>query len=557
MDNKKFLERINQSALKFLQPLSVKETLTTIAKEAKKLIDAKHSSIFVNKNNKWQRVYTTFPRLYEVIVTRPEFISQTFNTDNPTFVSEDQINKLIPELQQLHFKSNILIPLSYKNTSFGVLSLLFNKQQKATNETINLFKLFGSMATLAIKKAQLHEETLNALESRDKYKTLETTLEKIQKASLKFLIPLTPEETYKTIVEEAIKLVDGNNGTIFLRRNGEMKNAYGSSPQAAKFVPRKRGFTYTSFLKRQAFVASVDDWGRYYPKVRKKGIKSAVFIPLFYRSKSIGVLLVHSFKNKMFAEKELEILKLFGSLASLGIRKTQLYSETKNALELRDLFIPLAAHELRTPITSIYGYAQLLHKKKGEGIAPQTHWVDQLYGESTRLSRLVNELLEINRIQTGRLQFSWQECKFPEIVERAINTIHFNHPQHKMVFQNKTNSDDDVVIGDYDKLIQVVINLLDNAAKFSPIDKPITIMVKSLNTSLKLTVHDRGKGIHSEDLPKVFQGFYKGKENFEMGMGLGLYLAKNIVEQHHGTIAIHSELNKGTIAEVTIPKTKV
>lgn len=558
MSNESILEKVNQAALKFLQPLGLEETYKTIAKEAKKLVEAEYGSIFiVKKNNSLERIYATSREVYKIKIRPEGFVYKSFRSRQPIVLGEKDIPTLPKEIQTLQTKTVVLIPLTYKGKSIGVLSVFSKKKRAFNNDELNLLKLFGSMATMAVKKVQLNEEAKMALEARNKYKAAENTLEKIHKASLKFLIPLTPEETYKTIVEEALKLVNGEDGTIFLEKEGKLQNVFGFSHQASKLVPRKRGFTFTSFSKRKAFVLRVDEWGKFHPGVQKKGVKSAIFIPLFYRRKSKGVLIVQSFRNKMFAERELEVLKLFGSLASLGIRKTQLYIEAKNALELRDLFISIAAHELRTPITSIYGYAQLLHKKKGDGVIPQAHWVDQLYGESTRLSRLVNELLEISRIQTGRLHFSWQECFLPEIIERAINTIHFNHPQHQFMFKNETYGKSNVIIGDYDKLVQVVINLLDNAAKFSPIDKPIIVMIKSTGSSLRVIVHDKGKGINSEDLPKVFQGFYKGKENFEIGMGLGLYLAKNIIEQHHGTINIVSELNKGTIAEVTIPKAKL
>src|SRR5690606_7915517 len=118
--------------------------------------------------------------------------------------------------------------------------------------------------------------------------------------------------------------------------------------------------------------------------------------------------------------KETDILKLFGSFASLAIKKNELYEETKNALEVRDMFISLASHELRTPLTSINGYIQLLHSRKDKLGHSESKWINELYEESKRLTNLVRELLEVNRIKQGQLQFILRETKFSDIVTSAI-----------------------------------------------------------------------------------------------------------------------------------------
>jgi signal transduction histidine kinase len=385
----------------------------------------------------------------------------------------------------------------------------------------------------------------------------ENILEKIYKASLRFLVALTPEETYAAIVEEAIKLVDAKYGSVILEQEGELVRVFSSSPVAYKTKNRKNGFTYRAFSQRKVVVAHISETEKVHPELKAVGVKWTIFIPLSYQSKSVGVLTVNSAKDENLNQKELQTLELFGSMASLAIRKTQLYSETKKALELRDLFISMAAHELRTPITTIYGYAQLLHNKTLGSNTVESRWVDELHAESYRLTLLVADLLEINRIRAGNLSFVLKECNLREIVDRGVKNFQFNHPGRKIIIKDDLSKKSDLVVGDFDKLLQVLINLLDNAVKFSSDETEVVINLKFKTPYLIMSVIDSGKGIDKKDLPRVFEDFYKGRDSSKEGMGLGLFLAKNIIDQHHGSITISSKVNKGTKVHIKLPRVKI
>lgn len=387
---------------------------------------------------------------------------------------------------------------------------------------------------------------------------MESILEKIYRAGLKFLVPLTPEETYSIIVQEAIKLIDAEYGSIILEKDGQLVRVYASSPLAFQTKFRKRGNTYTAFKERKTVVADISKTGnfQYNPQIKKLGIKTTAFIPLSYQGKSVGVLTVNSCKKITNSAKELKILNLFGSMASLAIRKTQLYDEAQKALKARDLFTAMAAHELRTPVTTINGYMQLLYGKLPEMSAPVSRWVKEASWETVRLRLLINELLEASRINTGNFQYVFREHKIEDILQRAIMDFQMTHPDRAINFSNKITKGVGIVVGDFDKLLQVVINLIENAAKFSPPDKSINIFINSKESHIILGVQDYGVGIAKKDLPKIFERFYRGDENAADGMGLGLFLAKNIIFHHHGTIDVKSKLNKGTLVEVSLPEAK-
>ncbi len=383
---------------------------------------------------------------------------------------------------------------------------------------------------------------------------LVNVLEKINRSSLRFLRPLTPEATYQAIIEEALKLVNGDEGYIALEEEGILNIKYAYLPILGTIVIRRRGFSYTSFLQKKAFVTYVEEFQGIHPEMATAGIQSTIFIPIVNKSKSMGVMNIMSHHRlKKFSQKELSILKLFGSLASLAIHKTQLYSETKKTLEARNLFLSMAAHEFRTPITTISGYAQLL-KKKIKKDSKEKSWVDEIYRETHRLTRLIKELLEVNRIHIGRFEYRWEENNLIEILDEIIEAFKISYPEHQLNFQNTAAKQNSVIICDNDKIAQVLINILDNAAKFSPQAKKVAVSLKEENENLIIQIRDYGMGIARHDLNKVFEGFYRGTNNTKEGMGLGLYLASQIIKEHRGKILIKSEVNKGTTVEIILPK---
>lgn len=378
-------------------------------------------------------------------------------------------------------------------------------------------------------------------------------INRIYQSALKFLVPLTPEETYKTIVNEGVKLANGKDGFLVRQEGDVLKTVYGSSKNAAQVVVRPRGYTYESIKANKAFVIHAKDIAITHPDIVGDNIRTTLFIPLSYQNQSVGALVIRAFTEKVFTRDELGVLKLFGSLASLSIRKMQLYNDTQKALETRDLFIALASHELKTPLTTINVYVKLLYDRVLSSLPINEKWVKNLFMETVRMTQLVNELLHVDQIEKGQLQYLFKEHRLGEIVERAVSDFQVIFPQHRVKIKNAIDGRDFFTC-DYDKLLQVLINLLTNAAKFSDPLAPITIVLSQRNNHFTIRVRDRGKGIPKKELSSIFNQFYKGKSNKKDGMGLGLYLTKSIIEQHKGKISVKSVLKKGTMIEISLPR---
>jgi signal transduction histidine kinase len=383
---------------------------------------------------------------------------------------------------------------------------------------------------------------------------MDDTLEQIYRAGRKFLVPLSPEQTYETIIHEALKLADGHYGSIFLEENGELVRIYTSEDKLTKIRPRSDGYTYQTYRSGKLHLITAEELEKIHPTSRGMGIKSTVFVPISYRNHSIGVLSIHRTNDQNFTKKQLQALQHFGSYISLAIRKTQLNSELAEALKSRDLFIAMAAHELRTPLTSVSGYIQLLFNRYSSQETVEANWVKQLYWESIRLNKLAKELLEINQVRLGKLSFFWEERDLKEIIDRALTASNFVFPTRKITLKNSVKKPKAIIVGDFDKLIQVLTNILENAIKNSPPDSSIEVVFEEKKKYYTVCVIDKGYGIPKKDIKKIGQEFYKGENSRAEGMGLGLYLANYIIDHHKGELKIKSKLKVGTKVFINIPK---
>lgn len=379
-------------------------------------------------------------------------------------------------------------------------------------------------------------------------------IEGIYRSALKFLLPLNSEETYQIVTEEAMALVKADTGAIYIQNNGKLEAEYVFPKTKKPNNPRKRGFTQKAAVTGEPIVVSKKEVVKIHEDLESFNFNYCVFIPLHYDKKSIGTVNLFSKSRKSFFSKQrLETFKLFGSMASLAIIKTKLYSQTKEALEARDLFISIAAHEIRTPLTIVNLYSQLLEKRLENGQPLDIEWSHQIKKAAVRITNLVSEFLDVEQIKSNTFPVAFRECRLKAVVGQAIRDFRLGNQNREIVVEDETGEGSDLIKGDYEKLLQVVNNLLENAAKYSPDDSKITVNLKVNDSQIIVSVKDKGKGISRKKINYIFNKYYKGSKNSKNGMGLGLFLSKEIIEKHNGTININSKINQGTTAEVCLP----
>lgn len=542
------LKEIHEVGKVYLSKKTIDEAYRTVVKEALSHYEGLEGSILIAEGDELKRIYASSPLFYNIKVKKNDIKFKAYKTLTPLLVSGKEYKideKDYPFLKKLKIRSIILIPLSYAYKRVGIFVVWSKRAKPKMNEKSKIIKLLGFIAHLSIQKLESQIETLE----RDAH-----ILENIYDSTLKFLAPLNLEDTYRKIIEESIKLTRGEYGTIYWEKDSELHRVFSNMPRLIEL--RKGGYRYRVFKEGKSMVLNkrkLNTLKVLHPELEEIGARSVLVVPLVNEGKSVGLLTIDSRKDERFTEKDLEILKLFGSLASISIKKALLYEEIKQSLENRDLFISLASHELRTPLTTIDGYIQLLLSKIGERKPIDNKWILELAFESQRMKNLIDEFLEINRIRVGKMQFNFGEVSLTEVVDHAVATLKFNYPQRKLELKNSLPKKD-LVIGDSDKLHQVFMNILENAVRYSGKDRKIRLNLRKSSEYFEVKVSDEGGGISEKDLPNIFKGFYKGQNSKHEGMGLGLFLAKNILDAHRGQIDIHSKPGIGTNVTVKLPK---
>ena len=378
------------------------------------------------------------------------------------------------------------------------------------------------------------------------------TLKKLNKAAIALLETNDLKPLYEVIIREGLSLVNARYGTIYLVKNGSLERVYTTIPLHLQVDIRQNGFTYKAYKSRKVLYVGVEKIYTVHNEIKDFDINSIVLIPLSYRKKCIGVVSFDSY-NKELSDKELAALDLFGSMATLAINQSELNENTRAAVEQRDLLISLTAHEFRTPLTTINGYAQLLIRKLKTSPQAIQDYIGELYSETNRLINLTNDLLDMSRLRTGKMSYSFEECYIGDILEKAIARFKFAFPNHTLEYSVEQTAKTPF-IADFNKLLQVFTNILDNAGKFTPPDKTVSIYLKKNAKSWTVTINDSGRGISNEDVSRIFKGFYKGKNTDEsQGMGLGLFISKSIVDAHQGKISVTSEIGVGTTFTIMLP----
>lgn len=228
-------------------------------------------------------------------------------------------------------------------------------------------------------------------------------------------------------------------------------------------------------------------------------------------------------------------------------------TERRAIQQRKDDFLSIASHELKTPLTTIVGYMQLMDKMMPEHASDKFRTVVKKTGKYVqRLNHLLAELLDVSRIQTGNIELHREQFDFDRMIEETIEGIRAASPNRKIELSGKI---DTTYHGDESHLVQVVSNLLSNAIKYSPDGSDIKVQVSNISGFIKFSVTDQGMGISEDEQSKVFDRFYRVGEvqRHYPGMGIGLYICQQIIQNHGGTIWVESQKNIGSTFSFTLP----
>lgn len=291
------------------------------------------------------------------------------------------------------------------------------------------------------------------------------------------------------------------------------------------------------------------------------GAKSHVVYPMIVHGTVIGAMAMGLEEEyQLLSDHQKDLISRLVSVMGIAIDNALLYQKIAEANErlkqldlLKDEFVSVASHELRTPMTAIKSYLWLaLAEKAGPLNEKLRFYIDRSYISTNRLIKLVNDMLNVSRIESGRMNFDMEKTNLSKLVEDTIAEV---KPRADELSINIINTfekvkDIPVALADEDKIKEVLINLIGNALKFTPKDGSINIWFEQKDNMIITHVTDTGEGIDQEDIPKLFQKFglvkgsYQTNKQSSQGTGLGLYICKAIMKEHGGDIWAESTGHK-------------
>jgi two-component system phosphate regulon sensor histidine kinase PhoR len=230
--------------------------------------------------------------------------------------------------------------------------------------------------------------------------------------------------------------------------------------------------------------------------------------------------------------------------------------DQKKEMELKDEFIGIASHELKTPLTSLKGYLQLMSSYKRDELPPTVkQYIDKANNSLNKLQRLINDLLDVSKIQAGKLEYAFNKVNLTELIKTCVENAEQIHPASNLIIRD---GHDYMVDGNSERLEQVLMNLINNAVKYSPQNKDVIIQTSANSDSVRVAVTDFGIGLSAGEQERIFERFYRveDKKHRTSGLGMGLYISAEIIDYHNGEIGVESAAGKGSTFYFELPLLK-
>jgi signal transduction histidine kinase/CHASE1-domain containing sensor protein len=291
------------------------------------------------------------------------------------------------------------------------------------------------------------------------------------------------------------------------------------------------------------------------PILKKHEVKSGIAVLIYGKNKQkYGVISVYSRQIHPFRAVDIELIQAAANILSLVIEQHEIEKERLRYEQHKDEFIAVASHELKTPVTSIKAFGHVLSKMFERKLDHKTKKILALMNNQVdKLTFLVTSLLDISRIESGKLVLSMSEFDYDKMLEEIVGALQLTIPTHTIQWTTRLQ---EKLISDRERVEQVLINFINNAAKYSADGTVIKITSERVGKMIKTSVHDSGIGIFSSEQQKIFQRFYRVSDEERKtysGLGLGLYISKQLIVRLGGEVGVSSTPGKGSTFWFTLP----
>lgn len=500
-------------------------------------------------------------------------VAKTRRAEIVNDVSRD--SRYIDFLRALNCNSEIAAPIIAGDELIGVFNVEDKRKDAFDEDDLRIISTLADQVAVAIKNAR-SRESLEIFNKR-----LATLYEtgKIINSSLNL------DDTLNNILQiideqfdykfSAILLVDNQRLHVIAGRGFDLKVIGNFHPKIGEGIPGNVVKTGKPLL--------INDVSRDKRYINVNEVsKSELAVPLIYEGKVIGAFNIESDKLNNFDKSDMALLSSLADQAATAITNAKMFDRIKNfnqelkekvetatddlkqanirlerLNQIKSDFVSTVSHELRTPLTSIQGYVSLIHDGDTGAITEeQKEFLGIVKSESERLTRLISDLLDISKIEEGRMQYSFEDFSLSGFINSYKKEAENMASSKNIKVEIIAPAALPIIKADPDKIRQIFYNLVSNAVKFSPNNTLLKIAVKETGNAIRVDVADQGIGISENDQGKIFKKFSQVDSKMTRkvgGTGLGLAITKNLIESHGGKIWVDSETGKGSRFSFTLP----
>lgn len=463
-------------------------------------------------------------------------------------------------------QSILTVPLVRQNTVLGVLQVI-NKQNGASfnMEDQSLLTAFAGQAVVAMENARLLAQTDDALQ-----KSVDE-LSLLQQLDRDLNTTLDLDHVLNLTLNRMLSIYQAVSGAIALvNEEGEIFRAVTQGYDET--------FNETKLSSQKGLIGQVIQSGQPHnaENVHEEpnyvtanfNTHAQMTLPFINKQQLIGVISIESDVIGKYSEEDLQTAVRITNHAAAAIANAILYDKVNEANQAKSEFVSMVSHELKTPMTSLRGYTDLMLSGMTGKLTEQQHnFLEIMAANIRRMSQQIQDLTDISRIETGQLHIELAPTSFVNVVNETMQTVKGLCDEKEIRVHLELPEELPLVMADRGRMVQVLTNLLSNACKYSPPDTDVTLkfmtrMVAQEESDEMLPmvyccVKDSGYGISPEDLEQLFTKFFRSNDpNIRQakGTGLGLSITKGIIELHGGEIWVESQLGEGTSFQFTIPQ---
>jgi signal transduction histidine kinase len=433
-------------------------------------------------------------------------------------------------------RSIVCVPLHIRGRAQGALYMDYHFQEGVFPEnSLPLLTAFANQAAIAIDNAALHARTDGALAALVEELTTLQRIDRELNKSLDF------ERILEQTLSWGLRATGAEAGVLSVLDAGDHIRTVTASKNGLTPVAAD-GEEMTQAMESTEAVIFEED---------------RIWVPIRLEGKAIGLLDLQGSDNTRFWQEHAQFASRLADHAAIAIENARLYERIRRANQAKSEFVSFVTHELRTPMTSIRGYASLLcNEKVGPLSEKQREFAEAIHRNVDRMKVLVSDLQDISRIEAGQLQLEKKPVVLRSVLREAIQATEDQVGGQSHRVTSRIPDDLPAVLADPTCLTQILVNLLTNACKYTPEGGDIQVRAQCANGRVHCTVIDNGIGISPEDQAQLFTKFFRAEcpAVQEMpGTGLGLSIVKNLVEMHGGETRVESQLGQGTSVTFSVP----